>query len=96
MPDWIPIDQDPPHDTELALWLAPEAGSDMPIGVVIASYKATAMGEQWVEKSITGNINTGLRACLITHYKFLEDGPDGERANPEKTDTIGYAPRMGG
>lgn len=92
---WISIDQDPPQETEMLLWLGAEPGGDKPIGQVVASYKNTAMGQTWVEKSVSGNINTGLRASLITHYKLLEDGPNGERTAPREDEAIGPLSFMG-
>lgn len=95
MAEWIPIEEEPPVDQELILWLGPEPGSDEPVGQVIAAYKVTSMGSVWSEKSVSGNINTGLRASLITHYKFLEDGPNGEPSCPEKIHTLGSVSSMG-
>lgn len=92
---WKHISDNPPEETELMLWLKAEPGSDTPIGQVIASYKNTSMGAQWCEKSVSGNINTGLRASLITHYRILEDGPDGQRSATEETNTVGSLSFMG-
>lgn len=95
MSDWLTIDRDPPQEQELALWLGPDTGNEMPIGYVIGSFKNTNMGPTWVEKSVSGNINTGLRASLITHYKILEDGPNGERPNTEEIVAVGSLSSMG-
>lgn len=73
---WAPIDQDPPHNKEVMLWLRAEDGTEEPIGSVIATHLSTEMGNKWCEKSVAGNINTGLRQDLITHYKLLDGGPD--------------------
>lgn len=75
MQDFQPISE-APHGVELLLWLEAEEGDETPIGWIIGSYKTTSMGEGWTEKSASGNINTGLRADLITHFCHLEDGPD--------------------
>lgn len=74
---WISIADNPPEETELLLWLKADVGEEVPIGPVIATYKNTPMGATWVEKSVSGNINTGLRTDLITHYQLLEGEPNG-------------------
>ncbi len=76
MSDWQPMSDDPPFGTEVMLWLRAEDGEEKPIGPVIGTYKNTEMGEMWVEKSISGLINTGIRKSLITHWKHIGEGPD--------------------
>jgi hypothetical protein len=76
---WIPISEDPPHGVEVMLWLGPEVGGETPIGCIIATYKDTPMGECWCVKTLNGDINTGIRASLITHYQLLEGGEPDER-----------------
>ena len=73
---WIPIDEDPPHGVEVMLWLKADLGEEKPIGRIIATYKNTDMGECWCAKTLNGDINTGIRAYLITHYCLLEGEPD--------------------
>jgi len=84
-PVWIPISRDPPYGVELGLWLKAEEGSDEPFGEIIGMFMKTDMGEQWVQKFVGGEvINAGLRANLITHYRFLDDPP--ENNGQEETD----------
>lgn len=72
---WIPVSSDPPNNIWVLLWLKADDGDGEPIGEIIGMYRNTDMGEQWCEKSVSGNINTGIRKDLITHYKLLEGGP---------------------
>ena len=76
MLNWKPIEDDPPFGEEVLLWLKADVGYERPIGMVIATYKNTSMGQMWVQKDATGGINNGLRTDLITHYCLLEGEPD--------------------
>jgi hypothetical protein len=76
MSDWRLINDDPPHSTEVMLWLRAEDGSDTPIGRVLATYKHSEFFEGWHAKSLLGEINTGIRSGLVTHYMLLPEGPD--------------------
>lgn len=78
---WKLISDDPPHDKEVMLWLRAEDGSDEPIGAVIAKHVRTDLGDKWSEKSVAGNMNTGIRQNLITHYKLLDGGPDADETS---------------
>ena len=74
---WIPITDDPPYGVELGLWLKAEEGSDDSIGEIIGMFMKTNMGDRWVQKVVGGEvINTGIREGLITHYRFLDGGPN--------------------
>lgn len=76
MPKWHLITDIPPVETWLMLWLGPEDGEEKPIGEIIAKYCETPIYEGWVEKSVTGNLNGGIRRGLITHWQELEGAPD--------------------
>lgn len=76
MSQWVLIDEDAPHSKEVMLWLKAPEGTDIPIGPVIASYIENSVFTGWSEKSVSGNLNTGLRKDLITHYREIGDGPD--------------------
>lgn len=77
---WMPIEENPPADTEVLLWLKADVGCEEPIGRVIARYQKTPMGEMWCQKVVgDGILNTGIRADLITHYCLLEGETPDER-----------------
>lgn len=79
MLNWIPLDEDTPHGVELLLWVKADFGEENPVGCILGVYKDTGMGEMWVQKDVTGGINNGLRADLITHYCVLDIGEPDER-----------------
>jgi hypothetical protein len=78
MSDWTPISDNPPHLQDVMLWLRADDGMEQPIGHVIAAYRKTEFFTGWIEKSIAGGYNTGIRQDLITHYKLLDRGPTDE------------------
>lgn len=76
MSEWRDITDDPPHSREVVLWLRAPEGASRPIGPVIANYIEGDFFIGWCEKSVSGNINTGLRQDIITHWKELDAGPE--------------------
>lgn len=87
MTAWILITDNPPHDTELLLWIKAEQGYDEPIGAIIGAYRKTDFVDGWAAKSVIGEINTGIRADLITHYAYI-NGPDDGRNDPTETQAL--------
>lgn len=75
MTDWQLVSDETPKEQDVLLWLAADAGMDAPIGALVGRYIKTDIFEGWVEKSATGNMNTGLRQDLVTHWKEIGDGP---------------------
>lgn len=75
MNEWLPADL-APFDKEIILWLKNRDGADDPIGQIIGRYMVTEYFEGFIEKSASGNLNTGLQQNLVTHFKLLDDGPD--------------------
>lgn len=86
MIEWKCITDSPPHDVELLLWIKAEQGYDEPIGAIIGAYRKTDFVDGWAAKSVIGEINTGIRSELITHYALIE-GPSDGRDSP-KTETL--------
>ena len=69
--NWHKIDDDTPQDREIMLWLGVPEGESEPIGPVIGRYVDTDFFLGWAEKSVAGNINTGLPQELVKYWKEL-------------------------
>lgn len=76
MPDWQLIADNPPHSRELLLWLRAPDGAHRPIGCVVGIYTKSDFFTGWTEKTVSGNVNTGLQQNLVTHWKALDVGPE--------------------
>lgn len=72
---WQSIEE-APLDRPVKLWLGAHEGEDKPLGEIIGVYVDNEYFSGWVERSLSGNINTGLPQNLITHWGELDDGPD--------------------
>ena len=62
-----------PMNTDVLIWLRAEDGSDTPLGWVVAKYAESDFFTGWIEKSISGNINCGIRQSLVVGWKPLPE-----------------------
>jgi len=66
-----------PYDVWVLLYLKAPDGEEKPIGQLVGKFIITEVFEGFVEKTATGNLNTGLQQNLVTHFKLLDEDPDG-------------------